>query len=143
VLVTFVIITVALYQMRHAPTVRWPQILESIAFAWTIATGVALVNIVLFFKYPIYQKLFGIVTRPLFLLSGVFYIPAEMPHPMGDILLMNPITHVVILFREGFYGGGGRDGLDVGFLAEVSMATLFIGILLFTFFPVARDRVSY
>ena len=143
VLVSGVIIGAALYQMRHVPSIGWPQILEAIFFAWVMATGIALTNIVLFFRYPLYQNIFNIVTRPLFLLSGVFYIPSEMPHPIGDILLMNPITHVVILFREGFYGGGGKDGLDVFFLAEASLAALFVGIVLFTLVPVARERVSY
>ena len=140
VLVTFVIITAALVQMRHVPSLNWPQILEAILFAWIMAAGVALINIVLFAMFPLYQKIFDIVTRPLLLLSGVFYVPADMPHPMSDIFLHNPITHIIILFREGFYGGMGTDGLDVPFLAETSLAVLFVGMTLFTFWPVARRR---
>jgi capsular polysaccharide transport system permease protein len=125
----------------HRPVeIQWIFILEAVAFAWTIALGVALGNTVLFFRFPLYQKAFEIVTRPLLLLSGIFYVPSQMPHPYSDFLLANPITHVVILFREGFYTMHGDNGLDMAFLTEVSLTLLFVGMVLFTFFPVARAR---
>lgn len=94
----------------------------------------------LFFKFPLYQKVFEIVTRPLFILSGVFYVPTHMPHPFAGILLANPITQVVVLFREGFYVQHGDTGLDMPFLITTSVALLFVGMFLFTVFPVARAR---
>ncbi len=138
--VAFVILYAATWTTNQPITIQWASIVEAIAFAWIMALGVALGNTVLFFKFPLYQKIFDIVMRPLFLLSGVFYVPSHMPHPFSDILLANPITQVVVLFREGFYVQHGDTGLDMPFLITTSAALLFVGMLLFTVFPVARAR---
>lgn len=138
--VTWVIIYGAMWTTNQPISIHWLQIIEAIAFAWILALGVALGNTVLFFKFPLYQKIFDIVTRPLFLLSGVFYVPSHMPHPYSDVLLANPLTQIVVLFREGFYTMHGDTGLDMPFLITTSTGVLFVGMLLFTVFPVARVR---
>ncbi len=51
-----------------------------------------------------------------------------------------PITHIVILFREGFYGGGGNDGIDIEFLVITAGSLIVVGMSIFTFWPVARLR---
>jgi capsular polysaccharide transport system permease protein len=68
-----------------------------------LAFGVSLSNTVLFLRYPIYEKILQIVNRPLFMLSGVFFLPDALPHPFRDILLYNPIVHAMMSFRKGFY----------------------------------------
>jgi capsular polysaccharide transport system permease protein len=126
---------------KHAHDVLWSNVLEAILFAWMLALGVSLSNIVLFFRFPIYEKIFGIVMRPLFMLSGVFYVPGQMPHPYREVLLLNPLSHVVILFREGFYGVNVTDGLDFTYLFWFSWALLCGGLLIFTLWPTARIRL--
>ncbi|SMF57893.1 capsular polysaccharide transport system permease protein [Xaviernesmea oryzae] len=140
--VAIVILGGAMLFLRHPLHLLWTPMIEAIALAWTLALGVALMNIVLFFRFPLYEKAFGIVMRPLFLLSGVFYVPGEMPHPAREFLLDNPITHLIMLFRWGFYGERAAQGLDIWFLGEFALAMLFIGMCFFTFWSVARERVD-
>jgi capsular polysaccharide transport system permease protein len=139
-IVASVIIAGALYTVRHASPISWPQVMESTILAWLLALGVALLNIVLFNKMPLYEKVFKIITRPLFLLSGVLYSVVDMPTVMRDVLLWNPLTHVVILFREGFYGGVGADGLDLPFAIESAVIAFGLGMVMFTVIPIARVR---
>jgi capsular polysaccharide transport system permease protein len=129
--VSTVIIAGSYLTVRHSTPIQWELVLGASAFAWLLALGVSFANIVLFVKFPIYEKLFAVVSRPLLLLSGVFIIPTDLPHPMSDILLDNPITHIVMLFR---------DGLDVWYLAICSSVTFVIGFAAFTLWPVARER---
>ncbi|MGK6317816.1 ABC transporter permease [Neorhizobium sp. DT-125] len=138
--VSAVILGGAMLTTRHSLNLQWAYILEAVAYAWLLALGVALMNIVLFFRFPLYEKIFGILMRPLFILSGIFYLPSQMPHPFSDILLDNPIVHIVMLFRKGFYGVRAAEGLDLWFLSETSLMMLFIGLLFFTFWPVGRER---
>lgn len=140
IIVSTIIIGAALHYARHTSPIIWIDIFEAIALAWMMALGVAMANIVLFFHFPLYDKAYKILTRPLFLLSGVFYVPASMPPPFGSYLLDNPLTHLVILFREGFYGESPVNGLDKRFLVESSGAALSVGFILFTFFNVSRLR---
>lgn len=130
----------AMQTSRHAPTLNWEIIIETVILAWLLALGVSLANMVGFFFFPIYEKIYQIVSRPLFLLSGVFYVPSSMPHPFRDYLLMNPITHVVMMFREGFYGDHASIGLDKAYLVSVACISLAIGMIVFTKFDVSRAR---
>lgn len=127
---------------KHAHALIWTALFASILLAWMLAAGVALINIVMFERFPLYEKMYGILTRPLFFLSGVFYVPGQLPHPFREILLSNPVTHIIILFREGFYGETVADGLDVSFLSWSASITLFAGFLIFTLWPVGRRRID-
>jgi capsular polysaccharide transport system permease protein len=138
--VSAVIIALSYLTTRHTVPIEWDLVAEATMFAWLLALGVALLNIVLFVKFPIYEKLFSVASRPLLLLSGVFLIPSDLPHPMSDYLLKNPLTHVVIMFREGFYGEAMYSGLDTWYLGTCSVTIFFIGLFAFTMWPVARER---
>jgi ABC-type polysaccharide/polyol phosphate export permease len=59
---------------------------------------------------------------------------------MRDVLLSNPVAQVITLFRTGFYGSSGSDGLDIGFLAICTAVALGVGMVTFTLIDVARVR---
>lgn len=139
-LVAFVILWITRLGEKHPHSLLWGDLVEATVFAWILATGVALGNVVLFERFPLYDKLFGIIMRPLFMLSGVFYVPSQMPHPFREFLLANPVTQVVILFREGFYGADIMDGMDLPYLVWFSLILLFVGLFIFTVWPVARRQ---
>jgi capsular polysaccharide transport system permease protein len=81
-LVSVLVLGTIIYSQRFPVSIRWGYILES---------------------YPLYEQIFGIVSRPLMILSGVMYLPDLVPHPFRDVLLLNPLCHATMLFREGFY----------------------------------------
>lgn len=118
--------------LRSPLNVHWPYIIEAAFVASLLALGGALVNNVLFLKYPLYEKVFGIITRPLFMISGVFFLPDTLPHPVRDVMLLNPLVHVVMLFRKGFYPEYRAAGLDAGFLYSIALPLLLVGLLIFT-----------
>ncbi|SFB59583.1 capsular polysaccharide transport system permease protein [Rhizobium sp. NFR07] len=140
IVVATVILRVAWLTEPHPPAIGWAALIEATGFAWILASGIALTNIVLFQHFKIYEKIFAIVTRPLFLLSGVFYVPEQMPHPLREVLLWNPITQCIVLFREGFYGPTTTDGLDMNYLFWCVLGTAFVGMLTFTMWPIGRIR---
>jgi capsular polysaccharide transport system permease protein len=140
VVVAAVILWVAWLTEPHPSEINWAALIEATGLAWLLAAGVALTNIVLFERFKLYEKIFAIVTRPLFLLSGVFYVPEQMPHPFQEVLLANPITQCIVLFREGFYGATVTDGFDMSYLFWCVLATLFVGMFTFTMWPVGRLR---
>ncbi|WPY97056.1 ABC transporter permease (plasmid) [Limimaricola variabilis] len=78
-------------------------ILVSVAMASTLGLGVGLLNCLLVGLYPVWKTLWGIVNRPLFIASGVFFLYEDMPQAAQDILWWNPVLHVVGEMRRGFY----------------------------------------
>lgn len=131
-LVAVIVLGTIIATMRIGTNLHWPTILEAGAMACLFGLGVAMVNSVLFLKYPLYEQVFGIVNRPLFLISGVFFLPDSIPEPYRDLVLVNPLVHAIMGFRKGFYPEYRAIGLDMNYLYCVAFLTLFIGMLVFT-----------
>ncbi|ASY60255.1 ABC transporter permease [Sinorhizobium sp. CCBAU 05631] len=131
-LVAVIVLGTIVATMRVDTNLHWPAILEAIAMACLFGLGVAMINAVLFLKYPLYEQVFSIVNRPLFLISGVFFLPDSIPAPYRDLVLINPLVHVIMGFRKGFYPEYRAIGLDMTYLYGIAFLTLFAGMLVFT-----------
>ncbi|MGK9055022.1 ABC transporter permease [Neorhizobium petrolearium] len=130
--VAFCVFTALALMSRTPLSIQWPYVIEAAFAASLLALGGAFANCVLFSRYPLYEKFYEIVTRPLFLVSGVFYLPDSLPHPARDIILLNPLTHVIMLFRKGFYPEYRALGFDPGFLYSIAFSLVFMGMVIFT-----------
>ena len=118
--------------LRNPLTIQWHFIIEAALAASLLALGSAFANNILFQKFPLYEKFYGIVTRPLFLVSGVFFLPDTLPHPARETVLLNPLAHVIMLFRKGFYPEYRAIGYDAGYLYSFALSLLLGGMFLFT-----------
>ncbi len=132
--VGFCILLPLVASIRIQTSIDYLQLLEAVAIASTLALGAGFANNVLFLMYPLYEKVFGIVTRPLFLVSGIFYLPDSLPSTARDLILYNPLAHIVMKFRMGFYPQYKAPGYDGGYVWALVVSVLFGGILLFTLF---------
>lgn len=94
----------------------------------TIGFGVGTVNALLYQRFQAWQHIEKIFARPLFFLSGVFYIPSVLPPEAVAVLRWNPILHIVELTREGYYSNYRSDVLDVSYLVTVATAFVLIGL---------------
>lgn len=131
-IVAIVVLGYIVFTVRHPVSIHLPPIMEAIAMASLLALGIGLANAVLFVMYPIYEKLYGIVTRPLFLVSGVFFLPDSLPPIARDIVLFNPLAHIVMQFRTGFYPQYRAAGYDGFYVWTVAACLVFLGLVLFT-----------
>nr|WP_210267619.1 ABC transporter permease [Sinorhizobium sp. 7-81] len=131
-LVGFIVLGTIVATMRGETSLHWPAIFEAVALACLCGLGVAMVNSVLFLKYPLYEQIFNIVNRPLFMISGVFFLPDSIPAPYKDLVLLNPLVHIIMGFRQGFYPEYRAIGLDMEYLYGFAFLTLFAGMLVFT-----------
>ncbi|OHV78510.1 sugar ABC transporter [Ensifer sp. LCM 4579] len=118
--------------LASIPEINWSHVLEAEGGAALLSLGVGMFNSVMFIRYPLYEQIYGIVTRPMFLLSGVFFLPDNMAPPYRDYLLYNPICHVIMLFRTAFYPEYRAIGLDSGYLFTVAAGVLGCGMFVFT-----------
>ena len=130
-MVACIVLGFVIYTTRVPPNLHWPPIIEAAFAASMLAFGAALANNVLFSKYPIYEKIFVLVTRPLYLISGVFFLPDSIPHPFHEILLLNPLVHVLMLFRTGFYPEYRAESMDMGYLYGWVLVVFFLGMVIF------------
>lgn len=71
--------------------------------ATILGLGGGTLNVVLFAFFPFYRNVWDIISRPLFLVSGIFYTIESMPVNVQTILLYNPLVHVTGAAHRAFF----------------------------------------
>jgi capsular polysaccharide transport system permease protein len=105
-------------------------ILKGMILAILLAAGIGVLNCALFGLFPVWIQVWSIATRPLFLISGIFYLYEDMPRAVQTILWWNPLVHVIGLVREGFYANYRADYVNEVFVILVALITLALGVIL-------------
>lgn len=106
--------------------------IEAAGAAALLGLGIGTINIVMFARFPLYEQIFGIINRPLFMVSGVFFLPDSLPHPFRDFILYNPLVHVIMWFRASIYPEYRADVLHKGYVLEFALVCFVTGLLLLT-----------
>ena len=132
ILVESVIIGTILLTLRTHGAIDFQPILLAAVITAVLAFGVGLLNASLFMHFPLYEQTYKVITRPLMLVSGVFFLPDQLPEPAREVVLYNPLCHIAILVRQGFYPGYRGYGLDLEYLIICACTALFCGFTLFT-----------
>src|SRR5690606_5861448 len=84
------------------------------------------------------EKLPGIILRPLFWVSGIFFSAASIPSEARDVLLWNPVLHIVEMVRSGWYASYSSTYVNFPYLAAWILGLAFAGL---TLERVARRRL--
>ena len=109
-----------------------PAHLEQILLAFTITSvlglGIGLVNAVIYSLFKTWKHIESIIGRPLFFMSGIFYIPRDFPKEIVDILAWNPVLHCVEWVREGYYPNYTSFVLDEFYLICWALGTILVGL---------------
>lgn len=95
-----------------------------------LAAGIGALNCFLMTSFPIYEWIWSIATRPLFLISGIFFTYDSLPKMAQEILWYNPLMHVVGLMRASIYPTYNGDYISPGYVALIGLVTMFFGLLL-------------
>ncbi|TDW16551.1 capsular polysaccharide transport system permease protein [Rhizobium azibense] len=130
--VAVVVLSIITLTLKTPLTLQWMAIVEAAFLASLLGLGAALFNNVMFPKFPIYEKIFGILNRPLFMITGVFFLPDLIPPPYRDMLLINPLAHALMRFRSGFYAEYDPGFLNMYYLYIFTGCWLFVGMITFT-----------
>lgn len=98
--------------------------------------GLMVTSAVLF--VPEVEKVVGIITRPLFFASGIFFSLYDIPSQYHELLLLNPLLHGVELVRHGFYRTYPSAGLSLEYLYLWVLGAVFLG---FSSYRLVRSRL--
>ncbi|WP_289043995.1 ABC transporter permease [uncultured Aliiroseovarius sp.] len=78
-------------------------IFNALGMSLALAFGVGVINCFLLTRFPLWERAWKIATRPLFIISCIFFLLESIPQPFRDYLAFNPLVHVVGEMRRGFY----------------------------------------
>lgn len=117
-----------LYQLPVV--VNLAEIFEALLMIVALAVGVGALNCYLFTMFPVWERVWHIVTKPLFLISGVFFLFDMMPPGAQRVLWFNPVMHCIAQLRRGIYPTYQAAFVSPAFVFGISIALVTLGLLL-------------
>ena len=103
------------------------RVVRAFSMGAALGLGVGTLNCVLFGFFPTWRNIWGVLTRPLFLLSGVFFTFGSAPPAFQKVLWFNPIAHVIGEMRAGFYGGYPADYVSYPYVYGIALSLFVVG----------------
>ena len=70
---------------------------------FSLGLGIGLVHCFLKGMFPIWQRIWSVMNRPLFIISGIFFLLDPLPEHVRTWLLYNPVAHLIMQMRKGIY----------------------------------------
>lgn len=130
-LVVFCIVISGISFIYHLPlALDFATIAEALLLIALFAAGIGTLNCFLIMRFPLWERAWQIATRPLFIVSGVFFLYEAMPHSAKEVLWYNPLVHLIGLLRRGAYGTYDAPYVDVLFVVSAGLLPLLLGLLL-------------
>lgn len=130
------ILLVALALLNDVDVVPYHPMGLAAAIACTLAfgIGVGVINAVARSMFRNWMTLFGLALAPAFLLSGIWFLPSQIPMPFREYILYNPVAHYIMWVRTGFYSNYDPVELDRGYAVCCSALAVALGLLLLRVF---------
>lgn len=108
----------------------YPTIVAAFGLTTLLALGIGTMNCYLFSRFPVWQRTWSIIMRPMFIISCIFFLFESIPQPYRDILWYNPLVHIVGLMRRGFYASYDASYVSILYLLGLSLGLFMAGLLL-------------
>ncbi len=102
-------------------------VMQACVLSICLGLGVGMINLVITSFFHNWMTIYGLFSFPLWFFSGLWFLPEQVPQPFREYVLYNPLTHVVMWFRTGFYRDFKAVYLDPSYVVGVSVLLVVIG----------------
>lgn len=107
----------------------WP-VFVSLLVAGFLGLGIGVLNLVIMHLWPSWRQVWSIITRPIFLVSCIFYLFDTLPIWVQNVLWYNPLIHIIGEARVGFYSIYEGDYIVLAYPILIGAVSLFLGLAL-------------
>jgi len=97
---------------------------------FALALGIGTLNCYLLSVYPVWERTWAVLNRPMFIISTIFFTFQSVPMPYRDWLWWNPLIHVVGQVRHGIYPTYDGAYISPLYVYSISGICFMIGMLL-------------
>ncbi len=105
-------------------------IFDAVWMICLLGLSVGVFNCAISGLFPVWQQVWSIITRPLFIMSGIFFLIDGFPEKVQKLMWLNPIAHSISSMRAGFYPTYRAENVDTLYVGLFGLITLFFGIVL-------------
>lgn len=130
VMIGYILLTAFTMFSETRAVIEIMPIIVAFSLAGLFGLAVGTLNCALFGMFPVWEVIWTIVTRPLFLASGVIILYDHMPKMLQDIVWYNPLLHISGEMRRGFYAMYSPQYISLPFVIGVSLVCLALGLVL-------------
>ena len=106
------------------------HVLAAFGLTAVLAGGIGLINCYLFLAFPAWERVWQVLTRPLFIMSGVFFLFEDLPQEIQYFLWFNPLFHLTGEARHGFYSTYPADYVSLEYVLALGLGFGLLGLLL-------------
>lgn len=124
-----IVITSILLFVNTRTVISVQPIMLGLAICMLLGLGVGMVNCMLIGLFPVWDVVWKILTRPMFIASGVLFIFEDMPPFAQSLLWWNPVIHATGLVRTGFYPNYYASYVSLEYCFGVVLVTIAAGLL--------------
>lgn len=107
-----------------------PSLALALAMAAALALGTGTVNAYLAGTYPVWDRIWSVLMRPLFIVSGVVFLFEAVPRQLQYWMSWNPLFHVTGEMRRAFYPTYHPNYISLEYVFGLSLGLLVIGACL-------------
>lgn len=127
-LVAFLLFLACLTLTQTHAVLDLAQVALGFAMLAVFAAGVGVLTAALAGLFEEWSRVWWVLNRPLFIISGVFFLYESVPAPYQGYLWYNPLVHVVGQVRAGFYPFYDAQYISPTYVFLVGMSCLALGL---------------
>lgn len=101
--VVFLFFVILEMTIEYKVIVNFSELVASIAATTLLGAGIGSLNAVVTILLPAWERVWTMIRLPLFILSGIFFVPNALPPAILHVLWWNPLLHCVEWMRIGTY----------------------------------------
>ena len=109
-----------------------PAVILGLSMIMAVAIGVGTMNCFLMAVFPVWERAWAILNRPIIIISCIFFPLRSVPMPWRDYLWFNPIVHLVGQVRAGFYPTYDATYVSPLYIFGLSAALTALGLVMLT-----------
>lgn len=117
----------ALSKASHS--LSFPHLLNAFLMMTALGFGVGVLNCFLMMSSALWERLWAIANKPLFIISGVLFLYDDVPDQFAHILAFNPLIHIIGETRNGIYQSYSATYVNSWFVYGLSLGLATVGIL--------------
>jgi len=128
-MVFYILMAGIMWFFESGSILNYNAILNSLGMSLSLGLGIGTLNCFLLTRFPLWERVWVILNRPMFIISAIFFLFETVPEPFRDYLWYNPLVHVTGEMRRGFYAT--YDGAYVNslYVYGIAVTALCLGMI--------------
>ncbi|MEM9048134.1 MAG: ABC transporter permease [Pseudomonadota bacterium] len=128
IVITTVILTGAILSTDTPINLDLAKMSQAMLTAAFLGLGVGALNCVIIAFVPTWERLWIIMTTPLFIISAILFLYEEAPPVFQAMLWYNPLVHVTATMRAGVFGAYQAAFVELIYVWAIASVAAIVGL---------------